>query len=123
MKLLINPKQRDISLSGFPEVKYSPSGDYQRSAKIQRYVKYKNGKRLKLTILSDFDHIKLLSLGGKHIESNVQGYALIVIERKQGRISIIFLSKGKTWNKDEKENNKEETRKEKETEKYLRYDT
>jgi len=92
MKLLINPKQRDISLSGFPEVKYSPSGNYQRSAKIQRYVKYKNGKRLKLTILSDFNHIKPLSLGGKHIKSNVQDYALVDIERKQERISIIFLS-------------------------------
>jgi len=92
MKLLINPKQQDINLSGFPEVKYSPSGNYQRSAKIQRYVKYKNGKRLKLTILSDFNHIKPLSLGGKHIKSNVQDYALVDIERKQGRISIIFLS-------------------------------
>ena len=48
-----------------------------------------------------------------------EDYALVDIERKQGGIRIIFLSIKKTWNKDEKENNKEETHKEKEIEKYL----
>ena len=37
------------------EIKYAPSGDYRRSAKIQRYVKYRNGKRLRLAYVTNFN--------------------------------------------------------------------